>query len=125
MLASDVAAVALVEGARVAVVGTRRTVRLLGVGRAGGARAGAGLGRVALARRGTAHGPRVARRVLASAVAAVALVEGARVAVVATCRPARLLGIGWTSAARAGAGLGKVALARSRAAHGPRVPRRV
>src|SRR5207253_11474015 len=91
MLASDVAAVALIEGARVAVVGTRRTVRLLGVGRTGAARAGAGLGEVAVARRGATLRPRVARRMLAGAVAAVAVVEGARVAVARTRRPPPLL----------------------------------
>src|SRR5438876_2594876 len=125
MLASDVAAVALIEGARVAVVGTRRTVRLFGVGRARGARAGAGLGQVALARRSTAHGPGVARRMLASDVAAVALVEGAWIAVGGTRRTVRLLGVGRTGAARAGAGLGQVALARRGATLRPRVARRM
>src|SRR6266550_3513169 len=94
MLASDVAAVALIEGARVAVVGTRRTVRLLALGRPGAAPAGAGLGQVALARRGATLRPRVARRMLAERAAPVTGVGGARVAVISTRRPARLLGIG-------------------------------
>src|SRR5206468_511568 len=79
MLASDVAAVALVEGAWIAVGGTRRTVRLLGVGRTGAARAGAGLGQVALARHGATLRPRVARRMLAERAAPVTGVGGARV----------------------------------------------
>src|SRR5439155_1252016 len=94
VLASDVATVALIEGARVAVVSTRRTVRLLGVGRARGARAGAGLGQVALARRGATLRPRVARRMLAERAAPVTGVGGARVAVVRARRSARLLAIG-------------------------------
>src|SRR5439155_1386012 len=109
MLASDVAAVALIEGARVAVVGTRRTVRLFGVGRTRGARAGAGLGQVALARRGTAHGPGVARRMLASEVAAVTLVEGARAAGVRTRRTAGGDDVGGTALAHPVAGLGRIA----------------
>src|SRR5439155_15172270 len=51
------------------------------VGRAGRARAGAGLGHVARTRRRTARRPRVPRRVLTRDARAVALVERARVAV--------------------------------------------
>src|SRR5206468_853312 len=66
--AGRAAAVADVARADVAVVGARCPVRLEGVGRAGGARAGAALGDVALARRRPAHRARVPRRVLAGGV---------------------------------------------------------
>src|SRR5439155_1443235 len=75
-------AVAHVGGAHVAVVRAGRPVRLDGVGRAGGAGAGARLGEVALVGRRAAHDARVVRRVLAESAAAVAGVGRAHVAVV-------------------------------------------
>src|SRR5207249_10170667 len=79
VLAGGVRAVAGIRGADVAVVGARGPVRLEGVGRAGGAGAGAGLDHVALAGCGPAYGARVPRRMLAGDGGAVALVEGAGV----------------------------------------------
>src|SRR5207247_10089 len=58
VLAGIVRPVALVAAAGVAVVGARRPGRVLRVGRTGGARSGAVLRRVALARRGAADGRR-------------------------------------------------------------------
>src|SRR5439155_1582403 len=58
MLASRARPVALVERARVAVVGAGRAARLHGIRRAGGAGAGAVLRHVALAGRRAAHGAR-------------------------------------------------------------------
>src|SRR5439155_441093 len=78
LLAGVVRAVALVERAGVAVGGAGRPARLLAVGGAGAARARAGRGGVTLPRRGAAGRARIARRVLAGVVRAVALVEGAR-----------------------------------------------
>src|SRR5438067_13535200 len=117
VLAGVVGAVALVEGARVAVGGAGRPTRLLAVGRAGGARAGAGLGEVTFGRGRAADRARVARRVLAVDARAVALVQGAGVAIVGTGRPARLpRTVGGTRRARAGAGLGEIAFAGGGAA---------
>src|SRR5207244_2553632 len=95
-------------------------VGLNGVRGAGGACSRAGFGGVARARGGAAHRPRVTRRMLASDVAAVALVKGAGVAVVGTRCTVRLLGVGGAGCTRARAGLGQVALAGRRAAHGAR-----
>src|SRR5438046_2250586 len=116
---------ARVGGAGVAVVGARRRARLEGVGRAGGARAGAALGRVTLVDGGATHGPRVPGRMLAGHVGAVALVEGAGVGFLRAGGPALLLGVGRRAAVRAGAGLGQVALAGRGAADGARVPGRM
>src|SRR5207247_7793183 len=77
VLAGVAGAVALVEGAGVAVVGAGRPGRQFRVGRAGGARACAGLPRVAFVCGRSTHGARVARRVLAGGAGAVALVQGA------------------------------------------------
>src|SRR5439155_4103561 len=88
--------------------GRRREV----IGRAGGARPGAGLVHVAVARRRAADRPGVPRRMLAVIVAAVALVAAARVPVVGAGRARWLLRIRGTARARAGAMLGRVALAR-------------
>src|SRR5207253_649694 len=95
VLAGVVAAVALVAAARVAVVGARRPRRDLRVGRAGGAAAGAEIGRVTLVHRLAAHR---ARRL-----------DG-------VCRP---------HGAAVRAGLVLVADAGGGAAHRPGVPRRV
>src|SRR5207249_6120673 len=104
VLAGRLRAVPLVEGARVAVVGAGCPARLLDVGGAGAARARARLGEVTLRRRRAADRAPVARRVLAAGAGAVALVQGAGVAVVATGRPARLpRTVGGTRRARAGA----------------------
>src|SRR5207245_11542479 len=111
VLAGVVRAVALVEGARVAVGGAGRPTRLLDVGGAGGARARAGVSEVTLRRRRAAHRTRVARRVLAVDARAVALVQGAGVALVGTGRPARLPTVGGTRRSRAGACLGLSAFA--------------
>src|SRR5207253_616388 len=82
---------ALVEAARVAVVGARRPRRRLRIRRAAGTRAGAVVGRVTLARRGAAH------------------------------RARRLERVGGTDGARAGAGLVHVAEAGGGAADRPGV----
>src|SRR5206468_1496897 len=82
VLARVAGAVALVQRAGIGVRRAGRPERLLGVGRARGARARAGLSGVALARGRAAGGARVARRVLAGGARAVALIEGARVAIV-------------------------------------------
>src|SRR5438445_5096261 len=95
VLAGVVAAVALVAAARVAVVGARRPRRNLGVGRAGGAAAGAEIGRVTLVHRLAAH------------------------------RARRLEGVRRAHGARAGAGLVQVAEAGGGPADRPGVPRRV
>src|SRR5437870_5286758 len=95
VLAGVARPVALIERARVAVGGARRARRLLGVRRAAGARPGAVLRRVALARRGTAH------------------------------RARRLEAIGRADRARARARLVHVAHPGRRPAHRPGVPRRV
>src|SRR5439155_1523689 len=86
---------------------------------------GAALGEVALARRRAAHGARVPRRVLAGHVGAVALVQGAGVGVGRAGGAGRLLDVRRAGGGGAGAALGDVALARRRAAHRARVPRRV
>src|SRR5207249_2192279 len=94
-----------------------RPTRLLDVGGTGGARARAGLGEVTLPRRRAADRARVTHRVLAAGAGAVALVQGAGVAVVGTGRPARLpRTVGGTRRARAGAGLGEIAFAGGGAA---------
>src|SRR5207245_2036312 len=105
-------AVARVGGADVAVVRARRPGRLDQVGRAARARAGAGLAEVALVRRRTADRARVARRVLAADVRAVARVGGARIAVLRARGPVRLLRVGRTVGRVARAALGDVALPR-------------
>src|SRR5439155_271307 len=99
--------------------------RLLGVRRAGGAGPRAALGDIAFARRRAAHGAAVPRRVLTGHVGAIALVQGAGVGVRRTGGRRRLLGVRRAGGAGAGAALGDVALARRRAAHRARVPRRV
>src|SRR5438445_263562 len=95
VLAGVVAAVALVAAARVAVVGARRPRRNLGVGRAGGAAAGAEIGRVTLVHRLAAH------------------------------RARRLEGVRRAHGARAGAGLVEIAEAGGGPADRPGVPRRM
>src|SRR5207247_2352037 len=70
-------------------------------------------------RRGT-HGPGVAGRVLAVVVVPVAVVAAAGVVVVGARRPGRVLRVGRTGGARAGAVLRRVALARRGAADGRR-----
>src|SRR5439155_1242510 len=92
----------------------------LRVGRAGGARPGTRLVRVAGAGRGAAERARVARRVLASVACPVALIERARVAVARARRPRRLLRVGRAARAVARAVLGQVALAGRHAADGAR-----
>src|SRR5207237_1084970 len=95
MLAVVAAAVALVAASRVAIVGARGTCGLLRVGRTGGARPRAELGRIALAGGGAAQG------------------RGGEE------------GVGGTGGARAVAGLGHVAVPGRRPAHHPRVARGV
>src|SRR5205823_346102 len=90
VLAGVADAVALVEGAGVGVGRAGGPVRLLGVAGAGGAASRAALGGVTLARGRSAEGARVAHRMLAVDARAVALVQGAGVAVVGTGGPARL-----------------------------------
>src|SRR5439155_21813207 len=105
---------------RVAVV-ARRPTHGAGVapvvGRAGGAGPVAGLGHVAHAHGRATHAARVARRVLAGDVGAVALIEGARVAVGGAGRAAALLAVGGTARGATRAALGQVALVRRRATH--------
>src|SRR5205823_2851894 len=126
VLAGVAGAVALVQRAGIGVGGAGGRGRLLGVSWTGGARPGAGLRDVALARTRTADRGRVARRVLAVGAGAVALVEGAGVAVVGTGRPARLpRTVGGTRRARAGAGLGEIAFPGGGAAGRSSVPPRV
>src|SRR5439155_490866 len=125
MRARRARAAAHVGGAHVAVVGTRRPARLEGVGRAGGAGAGAGLGRITGARRRPAHRAGVPRGMRAGRARAVADVSRADVAIVGARGPVRLEGVGRAGGAGAGAGLGDVALARRRPARRARVPRRV
>src|SRR5205823_9143002 len=117
VLAGVADAVALVERAGVGVRRAGGPVRLLGVGRAARARPVAALGHVAFAPDRAADGARIARRVLADGAGAVALVQGAGVAVVGTGRPARLpRTVGGTRRARAGASLGEIAFAGGGAA---------
>src|SRR5436309_3321145 len=97
-----------------------RAGRRLRVGRAGGARPGTRLVRVAGAGRGAAERARVARRVLASVACPVALIERAGVAVARARRPRRLLRVGRAARAVARAVLGQVALAGRHAADGAR-----
>src|SRR5438034_1104779 len=127
MLTAGVRAVALVQRAGIGVRRAGRPGRLLGVGRARGARARAGLNGVALARGLAAHRARGRHRVLAVDARAVALVEGAEVAVVGTCRPIRLPGAGvrGTRSARAGAGLREITLPSGRSTDGARVAHQV
>src|SRR5436309_2653146 len=82
VLAGVADAVALVERAGVGVRRAGGPVRLLGVGRAARARPVAALGHVAFAPDRAADGARIARRVLADGAGAVALVQGAGVAIV-------------------------------------------
>src|SRR5439155_1105784 len=88
------------------------------VGRAGRARPGAGLVRVADTRRRTADGAGVPRRMLAVVAAAVALVAAARVAVVGARRARRALRVGRAVRPAAGAVLRRVAFACRPAADG-------
>src|SRR5205823_2099397 len=125
MRARRARAAAHVGGAGIAVVRTGRAVRLENVAGTGGAASGAALGNVTFASGRSTHGARVARRVLAGVVGAVALVEGARVAVRGAGRPTRLLDVGGAGGARARAGLGEVTLRRRRAADRARVAHRV
>src|SRR5207245_2056854 len=74
-------AAAHVGGAGIAVGRAGRAARLEGIGRAGGAGAGAALGDVTLPCHRAALGTRVPRRVRAGIGAAVALVQGAGVGV--------------------------------------------
>src|SRR5207244_3442761 len=117
VLASVARSVALIRAARVAVVRARRAGGTLRIRRAAGARPGAVLRRVALARGGPADGARVARGVLAGAARAVALVAAARVSVVRAGRARRALCVGRTRGRRPGAALGRVAFARRPATH--------
>src|SRR5439155_446881 len=117
VLAGVARAVALVEAARVAVARARRPGRLLGVGRAHRARAGARLARVALARRRTADRSGVAGRMLAVGARAIALVEAARVAVVRAGRPRGTLVVRRAAGRRPRAVLRRVAFARRSPAH--------
>src|SRR5438067_1157804 len=117
MRARRARAAAHVGGAGIAVVRTGRAVRLENVAGTGGAASGAALGNVTFGGRRAADRARVARRVLAVDARAVALVQGAGVAVVGTGRPARLpRTVGGTRRARAGAGLGEIAFAGGGAA---------
>src|SRR5205823_3926304 len=105
---------------RVALAARRPTDgarRLEGVGGADRARPRAVLVDVARARGGPADGARVARRVLAGAARAVALVAAARVSVVRAGRARRALCVGRTRGRRPGAALGRVAFARRPATH--------
>src|SRR5205823_3007008 len=135
VLAGVAAAVAGVGRARVAVVGAGRAGGALRVGRAGGAVAGtalgaaegrggqegigragraravAGLGLVAVPGRRPAHRPRIPRRMLAVAAAAVAGVGRARVAVVGAGGAGSALRVGRTVGVVAGTALGQVTLA--------------
>src|SRR5205823_59332 len=87
------------------------------VGRAGRARAGAGLGHVARTRR-RAHRPPVPCRVLTRDVGAIALVERAGVPVGGACRAARLVRVdGACAARRPRTVLRHVALAGGRPTH--------
>src|SRR5204863_1611839 len=92
----------------------------LRIGRPDAARACAGLRRVAVPRRRAADRAGVARRVLAGDVGAVALIGRAGVAVVGAGGVARLHRIGWAGGSAPRAGLGHVAVAGRRAAHGAR-----
>src|SRR2546422_144834 len=87
-----------------------------GVRRAGRARAGAGLVRVAHPGGGPAHRPGVPRRVLTVVAAAVALVAAAWVAVVGAGRPGRALRVRRAVGAVPRAVLRRVTLARRAAA---------
>src|SRR5207249_1127850 len=82
-----------------------------GIGRAGRARAVAGLGLVAVPGRRPAHRPRIPRRMLAVAAAAVAGVGRARVAVVGAGGAGSALRVGRTVGVVAGTALGQVTLA--------------
>src|SRR5439155_1448136 len=111
MRARRARAAAHVGSAGIAVVRAGRAVRLENVVGTAGAGSGAGLGDVTFASGPSTQRARVARRMLAGVVRAVALVEGAGVAVVSACRPARLpRTVGGTRRARAGAGLGEIAV---------------
>src|SRR5436189_23008 len=99
--------------------------RLEGVRRTRGARPGAALGHVAGSGRRAARRPSVARRVPAGGARAVALVGAARVPVVVTRGPRRLLRVGRARRARPGAVLQRVALARRGATERAGVARRM
>src|SRR5205823_3566895 len=103
-------------GAGVRVRRTGAPRRLLGVRRAGGAGPRAALGEVALARRGSAHGAPVPRRVLAGHVGAVALIQGAGVGVGRAGDAGRLLDVRRAGGGDAATGLRQIALARRRTA---------
>src|SRR5439155_72816 len=111
VLAEVARAVALVRAARVAVIGAGRPRRALRVGRAGRARAGAVLRRVALAGRGATERAGVARRMLAGVARPVALVRAAGVTVVGAGRAGRTLGVRGARRGRPGAVLRRIALA--------------
>src|SRR5207302_1155354 len=94
VLAGHARPVALVRRAWIAVGGACGAVRLLGVGRADGARSRAGLVHVAGTGRRAAHRPGIARGVLAGRARPVALVRRAWIAVGGACGAVRLLGVG-------------------------------
>src|SRR2546428_232755 len=89
MQAAIASAIALVQRAGVAIWCTGRPACLLGVSRTGGAGAGAGLGRVALVHRRTADRAAIACWMLAARTRAIALIQGADVAIVRTGRTRR------------------------------------
>src|SRR5205807_377662 len=99
--------------------------RLEPVSGARAARPGTCLVRVAHAGRRAADRPGVAGRMLAGVARAVALVPGARVAVAGARRSCRALGVRGARRARSGARVGRVAVARRRAAHGAGVAGRM
>src|SRR5207245_1202618 len=126
VLARVAGAVALVQRAGIGVRRAGRPERLLGVGRARGARARAGLGGVALARGRAAGGSRVAGGMRARRARAGAHVGGAGVAVVVAHRAVRLEHVGGTGRTRPCTGVRNVAPpADRRAADRARVADRV
>src|SRR5204863_5199584 len=117
VLAGRARSVALVQRADVAIVRAGRSARLQHLGRAGGARARAGLGNVALARRRAADAPGVPGGMRARGARPAADVPRAHAAIVRAGRPARLEDIGDARRARARAVLRNIALVGRRAAH--------
>src|SRR5439155_51807 len=97
----------------------------LAIHRADGTHAVAGLGRIALAARGAAGRPGVARRVLAARAAAAVLVLRHMARAGGAAPPRGAPGIRRAGRARAVAGLGRIALAARGAAGRPGVARRV
>src|SRR5437016_4358679 len=120
VLAGVARTVALIQGAGVGVGGAGRPERLLDVGGGGGARAGAGVGKITLPGGHAAGRARVARRGLAGGAGAVALVQGAGVAVVRACRAGVadrvLAGVAGAVALVQGAGIAVVRAGRARIA---------